>query len=60
MLLRFIVMMAAAIGCGATTAAEPATKSESTPDFCQTEKAGNFHNGGREFCGPVAMSNSLI
>ena len=37
-----------------------ATKDDATPDFCQTDKEGEFDNGGRVFCGPVAISNSLM
>ena len=32
----------------------------SIPDLTQTDPAGNFANGGRSFCGPVAVSNSLM
>jgi hypothetical protein len=41
-------------------AGQQVSKAEKTPDFCQTDKQGNFHDGGRNFCGPVAVSNSLV
>ncbi|MEX0641144.1 MAG: hypothetical protein WD468_00505 [Pirellulales bacterium] len=40
--------------------AEQADKNEKTPDFCQTDQEGQFDNGGRKFCGPVATSNSIM
>ncbi len=30
------------------------------PDLVQTDPAGNFARGGRSFCGPVSVSNSLV
>ena len=30
------------------------------PDFLQTRKSANFPGGGKQFCGPVAVSNSLV
>jgi hypothetical protein len=47
----------------ATAAETPAVctaKIAATPDFCQTDKAGKFDRGGSVFCGPVAVSNSLV
>ena len=32
----------------------------STPDFCQTDKLGKFHDNGKNFCGPAAVSNSFV
>lgn len=60
MLLRLLATMVVAIASGTAFAAESTTKSDSTPDFCQTDAEGRFHNGGREFCGPVAISNSIM
>jgi len=31
-----------------------------TPDLCQTDKAGGFADGGRQFCGPVAVSDHFV
>ncbi|QDT53472.1 hypothetical protein Pan44_14890 [Caulifigura coniformis] len=31
-----------------------------TPDLCQTDKAGDFADGGRQFCGPVAVSDQFV
>ncbi len=30
------------------------------PDLCQTDPKGQFAGGGKNFCGPVAVSNSLM
>jgi hypothetical protein len=30
------------------------------PDILQTKKTANFPGGGKQFCGPVAVSNSLV
>ncbi|MEJ2609083.1 MAG: hypothetical protein P8179_03125 [Candidatus Thiodiazotropha sp.] len=30
------------------------------PDLLQTKKSANFAGGGKQFCGPVAVSNSLV
>ena len=30
------------------------------PDLCQTDPKGEFAGGGKSFCGPVAVSNSLM
>lgn len=46
----------------------PRTKASTTdisaidqiPDLVQTDPAGNFARGGRSFCGPVSVSNSLV
>jgi hypothetical protein len=53
----------AALLLSATTAETPAVctaKIAATPDFCQVDEAGKFDNGGKVFCGPVAVSNSLV
>lgn len=63
---RLFAMMCALVAAGqaaadsATSLADPASKSAGTPDFCQTDKEGQFDNGGRKYCGPVAISNSLM
>src|SRR5262245_52175601 len=47
----------------ATTAETPAVctaKISAMPDFCQVDEDGHFDNGGKVFCGPVAVSNSLV
>src|SRR5262249_35148137 len=47
----------------ATTAETPAVctaKVSAMPDFCQVDEDGHFDNGGKVFCGPVAVSNSLV
>ncbi|MCC7083393.1 MAG: hypothetical protein IT427_00120 [Pirellulales bacterium] len=56
-------MLLAGLLLAATTTDIPAActaKIATMPDFCQTDKAGNFDQGGRVFCGPVAVSNSLV
>jgi len=35
-------------------------KVNSTPDMTQTDPAAKLPNGGRTYCGPVAVSNSLM
>ncbi len=37
-----------------------ADKVDSTPDLLQTDPEGNLPGGGRQYCAPVAVSNSLI
>lgn len=54
--LPLILLMLCAIPAGAQTT----DKSKHTPDFCQTDRAGRFYNGGRTFCGPVAASNAIL
>jgi hypothetical protein len=31
-----------------------------TPDLCQTDKAAAFADGGKQFCGPVAVSDHFV
>jgi hypothetical protein len=54
--LPLILLFLFAIPAGAQTT----DKSKHTPDFCQTDRAGRFYNGGRTFCGPVAASNAIL
>jgi hypothetical protein len=35
-------------------------KVATTPDFCQTDKEGKFHDNGKNFCGPTAVCNSFV
>jgi hypothetical protein len=37
-----------------------AQKAAETPHFWQLDPRGGFANGGRDFCGPVAISDSLV
>jgi len=37
-----------------------AQKAAETPHFWQLDPRGGFKNGGRAFCGPVAISDSLV
>jgi hypothetical protein len=66
MLLRLIVVCGVLLVGGrvvadsVTSFKDAAAKSAGAPDFCQADKEGRFYNGGRKFCGPVAMSNSLM
>jgi hypothetical protein len=66
MQLRLVILFSVLLAGGpvvadsASIVADAAAKSAGTPDFCQTDKEGQFDNGGRKFCGPVAMSNALI
>jgi hypothetical protein len=57
---KLAILTAAITLTAAVAHAESPTKEDTTPDFCQTDKAGQFENGGRVFCGPVAISNSLM
>ncbi|MCC7476518.1 MAG: hypothetical protein IT425_14090 [Pirellulales bacterium] len=60
--LRVLLILALAFDVlsAALVRADFPSKDETTPDFCQTDKEGQFDNGGRVFCGPVAVSNSLM
>lgn len=65
MRLNFIILTSAWLAAGpaaanSATTVTSAAKSAGTPDFCQTDKEGQFDDGGRKFCGPVAMSNALM
>ena len=35
-------------------------RAKDTPDFCQTDPDGHFPDSGGDFCGPVAVANSLM
>lgn len=43
-----------------TTIAENDSFYKEIPDLLQTLESANFAGGGREFCAPVAVSNSLV
>jgi hypothetical protein len=43
-----------------TTTISTASKAEATPHFWQRDSRGGFANGGRDYCSPVAVSNSLV
>lgn len=59
--MRIPIFLALAFALSSSIAhAESPNKAEATPDFCQTDKEGQFDKGGRVFCGPVAVSNSLM
>lgn len=59
--MKFWFALVAVLALQATpAAAQSSSKADATPDFCQTDKQGKFHDGGRMFCGPVATSNSLL
>jgi hypothetical protein len=60
MSLRFLFAIGLIISSAVPAVAQTADKDEATPDFCQTDKEGHFDDGGRKFCGPVAVSNSLM
>ena len=44
----------------ASANAIPAQKATETPHFWQRDSRGGFENGGRDYCCPVAVSNSLV
>ena len=53
---------ATSVFIAATAAAAPPSvdHSQTTPDFCQTDPAGEFPRGGRDFCGPTSASNAIV
>lgn len=48
--------------CGVSAAYPPVYtgKLRGTPDLCQADKAARLPRGGKGFCAPVAVSNSLV
>lgn len=55
-----VVLFWTAPGYAADSPRKPIDRSGETPDFCQTDPAGGFPDKGGDFCGPVAVSNSLM
>ena len=43
-----------------TPKADWSQKAAETPNFWQLDPRGGFLNGGRDYCGPVAVSDSLV
>jgi hypothetical protein len=61
--MRWLLLVLVSLWTSTAAAEAPAVctaKIAATPDFCQTDEAGGFDNGGRKYCGPVAVSNSLV
>ena len=60
--IALIVITAFAAPCFADNAPAPAfvPKEDAIPDLTQTDPKGKFAGNGKNFCGPVAVSNSLM
>lgn len=50
----------AAVAGGRSTALVSVDKLHGTPDLLQTDPAASLPGGGRQYCAPVAVSNSLM
>ncbi len=61
---NYLIMAALSVSVGANYClAQPAAyldKVSSTPDFTQTNARGHFPEGGKNYCAPVAVSNSFV
>ena len=53
------ILVAAILPVGTIASAEP-DRLQGTPNFIQTDQEGTFPGGGKEYCGPVAASNTFV
>lgn len=56
----FLVSLGVVAIAAAGETGQPVDRSRDIPDFCQTDPVGRFPGGGGNYCGPVAVANSLM